>query len=172
MAGVTVAQQRDQAARKATSNVNAETNTDQLRSLIQERLRTVEALHDFAGRQAELVQNREMTSLLSLLANKQRLLEQLQRIERALDPFRQQDPDSRAWPTPRDRLDCQRMAERCEDLLREVIQLEQRSEQELETRRAAGARQLEQVQSAGRATRAYQAVQDRAASRLNLLSED
>ena len=44
-----------------------------------------------------------MTQLLDLLAAKQQMLNDLQRIERGLDPFRSQDPDLRQWPNPESR---------------------------------------------------------------------
>ena len=43
-----------------------------------------------------------MTDLLKLLAAKQTVLDQLQQVERQLDPFRDEDPEARVWRSPAD----------------------------------------------------------------------
>ena len=61
-------------------------------------------------RQMEFVADGEMTQLLDVLAAKQRVLGNLQRVERGLDPFRGQDPETRVWRSTEARAECCRAA--------------------------------------------------------------
>jgi flagellar biosynthesis/type III secretory pathway chaperone len=67
--------------------------TDLLAQLIQSKLDCLSQLRRMGDKQLELVKADRITELLDLLAAKQRLLAELRRIERGLDPFRDQDPD-------------------------------------------------------------------------------
>ncbi len=51
----------------------------------------------------ELIDQGNVSGLLDLLAIKQKPLHDIQRIEKALDPFRAQDPESRQWSSAEDR---------------------------------------------------------------------
>ena len=69
--------------------------TDQLSGWMDRKQGLLSQLRQLAHRQVESVKQADMSHLLGLLAAKQRLLQELQEIERRLDPFRDQDPQSR-----------------------------------------------------------------------------
>ena len=77
--------------------------TEQLAELIRRRHAALIGLRDLGQRQLELIEADQMGPLLTLLAGKQRLLGDLQTTERALDPFRRQDPAARQWQNPAER---------------------------------------------------------------------
>jgi hypothetical protein len=147
-----------------------ESETDLLAALIDQKRDCLGRMRDLGSRQLELVRGGEMTALLDVLAAKQRLIGQLQRIERALDPFRNQDADTRHWRTPDDRQRCAARLAECESLLAEIIRREKQGENELTLRRDAAARQLQGAHIAAQARGAYVATAPRGMSQLDLLS--
>ena len=131
------------------------TETDRLTELVAAKLQVVELLLGLARRQLELAERAEMTAILKLLAAKQTVLDHLQRLERELDPYRGQNPDSRVWRSSDDRQRCQAQADRCGKLLGEAMALEKQGEAVLLQRRQAAAEALEDAQSAADAATAY-----------------
>lgn len=145
--------------------------TEQLAQLIHEKLAVVEQIHCLTRRQRELVDRGEMTDLLTLLSSKQVLLTQMQTIEKGLDPYRREDPQSRTWNDPRERRECAAQAERCESLLAEIVQLERESEQRMTKKREKVASQLVHAHSAEEATHAYGTPHTRAGRGIDLVSD-
>jgi hypothetical protein len=129
--------------------------TDVLAGLIARKLKCLRELHELAERQRGFVDGGEMTSLLKVLAVKQRLLESLQQIERELSAFRNQDPEARRWRTPADRLRCAEHLKACERLLAEIIEREKQCEHVMVRRRDEVVVQLQGTQMASRARSAY-----------------
>jgi hypothetical protein len=128
-------------------------------------------MRDIGRRQLEVIDGGDMTSLLDLLSVKQRMLVQLQRIERTLEPFRSQDPEQRQWRTPQHRQACRGQIQQCEGLLAEIMSQEKVCESALRHRRDQAAVQLQDVQLAGRARGAYAAESQQPSSQLDLSSE-
>lgn len=146
-------------------------DTDLLAELIRGRLVCLTKLRDMGRKQMEFVEGGQTTELLDLLAAKQRVFGDLQRIERRLAPFRDQDPDQRRWRTPDQREECARRLDECDALLGEIVIQEKRSAKELTRRRDDLTSQLEAMRRAGRARGAYTAESRMPASRLDLTSE-
>ena len=144
--------------------------TDLLAQLIAKKHDVLDQLRQLARRQAQLITEGEMVKLLAILASKQMLLSELQRIERALDPFREQDPDSRRWRSAEDRLRTRQLVERCQGLLDEIMLLEKQGETELLQRRDAAAQRLQGMHTASEARSAYLQPAD-GPRRLDLSSE-
>jgi hypothetical protein len=145
--------------------------TDTLAELIRQRQACLRSLRDLGRRQLELIEAGELSYLLTLLAGKQRLLTQLQDAERALDPFRQQDPASRTWRSAEARQQCARLAADCDSLLAEIVDQEREGEAAMSRRRDQTAASLEHVHSAGAARGAYAAEAGAARRHLDLSSE-
>jgi flagellar biosynthesis/type III secretory pathway chaperone len=119
-----------------------------------------ECLVQLAGlvrRQQTLIEAEEMTHLLDVLAAKQRLLHELEKIERALDPFRGQQPAERRWASPDDRQRCATELDDCRRLLAEIVAQERLCESDLSRRRDQAAEQLQGSHRARDARRAYTA---------------
>jgi len=146
-------------------------DTRSLAELIHRKRQCLLSLHTVGQKQLELVRGGTMTELLDLLAAKQQVLLQLQGVERDLDPFRAQDPDSRTWPSPESRGACAAELAECEALLADIVRQERASEQELIRRRDAAGAQLAGAQAAGRAQRAYLDHATDPPAHLDLVSE-
>lgn len=146
-------------------------NTDRLAKLIALKHDVLAHLHALAQRQLAVIAADEVDRLMSLLAEKQKLLHQLERIERTLDPFRQQDADARLWRTPQQRRQCQVIADRANILLAELMQLEKQAEAGLIASRDTTAHELQAASSALAARQAYVAAPAAPSQGLDLVSE-
>ncbi|MDX1947341.1 MAG: hypothetical protein SFU86_18210 [Pirellulaceae bacterium] len=131
--------------------------TDRLADLVTARLQMLELLAQLAGRQLSLVRDGQMSDLMKLLAAKQTVLNQLQQVEKLLDPFRQQDPERRVWRSDADRRRCQAAATRCDELLTATMDLERQGEAHMLIRRDAAASALAGMHAAAAASAAYAA---------------
>ena len=146
-------------------------DTDTLAELIRSKRECLVRIRDLGRRQVELIEAVDMTGLLDLLAVKQRSLMKLQQIEKALDPFRDQDPDSRRWRTPELRHRCSRQLQECETLLSEIVGREKTAEETLSLRRDQAAQRLQGAHLAGQARQAYVPEVPSQLNQLDLLSE-
>jgi flagellar biosynthesis/type III secretory pathway chaperone len=129
--------------------------TEILAGLIDKKYEVLSALRQLARVQVDVVRDGDMTRLMKLLATKQNLLHHLQSVERQIDPFRNQDPESRPWSSPRRRQQVRDMTTRCESLLNEIMLVERQCESELVVRRDAAATRLQGIHSVTQATAAY-----------------
>ncbi len=129
--------------------------TDILAQLIRAKRECLLQLRELGRRQLDLIDADDITSLLDILAAKQRPLVQLQRIERALDPFRNQDPEQRRWRSLGDRCHCAEQVQQCETLLGEIVSQERCSEGSMVRRRDEAAQRLQGAHLAGQACGAY-----------------
>lgn len=132
-----------------------ERSTTRLAELIAKRRRCLEQLVALGQRQADLIALGNMADLMRLLAAKQQLIVALQSLEKELAPYHDDDPDERRWASPEERARCAADADRCRQLIHEVMTLEQSGERQLTVRRDEAAVQLRSVQSAGRIREAY-----------------
>lgn len=147
------------------------THTETLASLIAQKLQLVELLARLSHAQVDLIGSGDMTKLLPVLGAKQQLLSQMQQLEQALAPFRNEDPDHRQWISPAAREKCRSDAERSEQLLAEIMVLERESEAEMIQRRDETARRLEEMESSSRAHTAYFDIPVPAASHFDMSSD-
>jgi hypothetical protein len=147
--------------------------TLQLEEIIQNKLHILEQLWQLCQQQQQWILESHWERLLHVLAAKEQLLRQLQSVERRLDPFRHEDPESRVWSSPEARARCRQMVQRCESLLAEILSWERQGEQELLRRRDAIAAQLEALDRHASACRAYLPVHEQAVcgQQLDLTSE-
>jgi hypothetical protein len=131
------------------------TNTRQLAELVEQKHACLVQLLEIGARQEELIQAGDMTQLLRVLTSKHSLIAALQRIERDLTPFRDQDPQTRVWSSAEARADCAEKAALCRELLDDVVRQEKFNESLLLKQREAVADRLGQVHAAARASGAY-----------------
>ncbi len=145
--------------------------TDLLADLLTRKHRCLVELREMGLRQLEFVRKGEINRLLDLLSAKQSAMVQLQRIERELDPFRDQEPESRQWRTPADRRRCAEFLTQCETILAEIIGQEKRSESELVRRRNEVATQLQGAYTASKAHGAYTSAPGPEGVRFDVVSD-
>jgi len=132
-----------------------EYDTDVLAALVAAKLKILELLAQLARKQLALADQGQTTDLLKLLAAKQTVLAQLQHVERRLDPFRSQDPETRIWRSALDRQRCQEQAARCDELLAETMGVEKQGEAAMLRRRDHAASVLAGASAAADAQAAY-----------------
>jgi hypothetical protein len=133
--------------------------TEQLAELIRKKHQVLMQLREICRRQADLVAGGEIADLLKLLAGKQTLIAGLQKMECDLKPFYAQNPEARVWRSPADRARCATLAEECNSLLEEVVNLEKQGAERMNARKSEVAEQLQQVHAAAHVRSAYQAQQ-------------
>ena len=88
--------------------------TDILTELVARKLKVLLQLRELTLRQSVLVAADDLDTHLRVLGAKQRLLEEVQRLDAGLARFRDEDPDQRLWRSEDDRLRCRRAAEHLE----------------------------------------------------------
>jgi len=135
--------------------LEARMQTEYLASLIDQKLAILEQMRQLSRVQQEHVANGEITHLLQILAAKQGLIVDLRATERKLDPYREQDPETRTWRSEEAREHCRLVSQRCDQLLGEVMQLEKQCEDALKQRRDSCAERLRDLQSGVAAHAAY-----------------
>jgi len=145
--------------------------TDILFELIRSKRNCLEQILVMGRRQMELIELDQMAALLDLLASKQRALTELQQIERQLDPFRNQAPESRCWRSEEARRQCADELQSCAALLAEIIGGEKRAERAMVHRRDKAAAQLQGMHKAGRARASYTRPSATAVSQIDLCSD-
>jgi transposase len=129
-----------------------------LANAIARKAQLLELLRKLGVAQLSLVGEGDMSRLMQVLASKDSLLQQLQAIEREIDPFRDEDPERRRWASPELRQACRNDAERCAALLAEIVALDKQSEAEMSLRRDATAAQLLGMYGSQEAQGAYVAA--------------
>jgi flagellar biosynthesis/type III secretory pathway chaperone len=133
--------------------------TDLLANLMDRKHEVLVQLHQLSQQQrARVDEGHDVSELLGLLAAKQTLLDKLNTLERQLDPFRRQDPESRDWRSADERRRCSRVAGRCQSLMGEILELERHAEMELRRRRDRTAERLKAVSNGAAARAAYAAA--------------
>ena len=140
-----------------TTTAAPATGTVRLAALVSGKRQVLELLVRLSRRQLELIAGGDTSALVKLLTAKEKVLAQLQVLERQLDPFRSEDPDQREWPSPAARAACQQEADRANALLTEAMQLEREAEAAMIGRRDAAAAALASAQVASDAAAAYAA---------------
>ncbi|REJ67445.1 MAG: hypothetical protein DWQ31_10930 [Planctomycetota bacterium] len=129
--------------------------TNQLADLIDQKHACLMQLREVGIRQLEIARGGELEVLMQLLAGKQRLIDQLTRIEQQLKPYRGQDPEQREWSSAAARERCAAVATECEGLLRAIVQQEQQSTSELTRRRDDAEHRLQGAHIASTVHQAY-----------------
>lgn len=135
---------------------HATNSTTELAALIAAKTQLVEILVRLGKRQIALIGEAETTALIKLLSAKQTVLAQLQAVERKLDPFRAENPETRQWPSAAARAACQAEADRCNAMLAEAMELDRSAEASMRQKRDATATALESVQTAEGTRSAYE----------------
>ena len=130
-------------------------STEQLARLVSAKLQVLKILVQLSQRQLDRLDTAEMTDVIKLLTAKQTVLGQLQTLEHELEPYRSDDPDQRAWPSPAARAACQAEATEANALIARSLELEQRAEVALRARRDAAGEALSALQTATDARAAY-----------------
>ncbi|HEV7282503.1 MAG TPA: hypothetical protein VGN57_20030 [Pirellulaceae bacterium] len=129
--------------------------TDLLADLMTQRLGTLDELVKLARRQRELAQEGSLVGVVEALNAKQPLVDQLLAIERALDAYRDDDPEARVWRSDELRSRTRRMGELSQPLLAETLTIENECERLLTVLKEDVGTQLGASQGVDLARRGY-----------------
>ncbi len=130
-------------------------DTELLAELAGRRHDCLTQLHALSRRQLELIDVEDMSTLLGVLAAKQRLLGELQELDRGMDPFRGQEPETRRWRTPEARQRCAELIARSQALFAEIIACEKQGESRMQSHRDQAAVRLQGANAGAQARSAY-----------------
>ncbi len=111
--------------------------TEHLSELVERQLQILSSLKILATQQAECLGADDVELLLSLIARKQPLIEELLQIQMELTVFQGQDPEQRVWSDAAKRIRCKEMLASCEQIHQEIVCLESSALGELEAHRNA-----------------------------------
>lgn len=129
--------------------------TDLLADLMAQRLGTLDELVKLARRQRELAQEGSLVGVVEALTAKQPLVDQLLAIERALDAYRDDDPETRVWRNEEVRNRTRRISELSQPLLVETLAIENECERLLTILKEDVGSQLRMSQGVDVARRGY-----------------
>lgn len=146
-------------------------DTQHLAALIDNKHAVLRRLREVAQRQLALAVGGDPRPLVSLLAVKQKLLDELTSTERDLNPYREQDPQQRQWPSPQSRERCAAVSQACRDLLAEVMDLDRRATEQLRQRQQQTKVQIDAAEQAAQARSAYFASAAPAPQQFDVASE-
>lgn len=139
-------------------------DTDQLAELITKKYKCLTEIRDMGFRQRRYVEAGQMSELIKLLGAKQILINRLGQLERAMDPFRAEDPDARVWRSSEDRVKCRTISEDCDAILSEILEAERQSETTLQAQREETEKQLQGSHASTVTRQGYAESQPRAGS--------
>ena len=142
--------------------------TDELAELIAKKHRCLTELREMGTRQHKCIEAGQMSDLIKVLGAKQSLINRLGQIERAMDPFRAEDPEARTWRSPEDRAECRKVSEECDAILAEILEGERESEAVLRVRRDETAEKLQGSYASSVARAGYAEAQPRGSSQIDL----
>ena len=145
--------------------------SDQLAELVERRQRYLLLMRDLGVQQMTLIESGDMTALLRVLGAKQRVMAELERAERALDPFRAQSAEERVWRSPELRERCRQQLDESAALLAEILNQEKQGEGLLVRRRDEAAERLAGSHFSHHAHTAYHTLPGTNISQLDLASE-
>lgn len=146
--------------------------TDQLEQLIIEKHKVLEQLHTLSRYQLQLASSLDhVEDLMRVVAAKQTLIDQLLNLDEQLNPFRDQDPESRNWRNPADRQRVSEIARNSKVLLDELKQFENQSEQRVREKRDEVSAQLQASQKSTSTLEGYASSQPEMVSQFDLTSE-
>lgn len=129
--------------------------TDRLAELVRRKHACLVQLLDLGSQQCAVVNGGDVNDLLRILGAKQLLIQTMQELETGLNPFREQDPESRQWRNSADRDACGKLLAQCDQLFRTILEQERASESQLRRRRDETALQLHESRAAAEIRGAY-----------------
>ncbi len=127
-------------------------------------------LESFASRQRALVTGDDVGPLLSLLANRQRLSEQMAQLGEVLKPIRRDWQGYREALEPADRAEAERLLGETEGRLKRMIEGDEHDARVLSVRKQAVARTLRATHASSQAVSAYRTPTNRS-GRLDCVDE-
>ena len=126
-----------------------------LLQIVQAQIPLLEQMLRLSEKQLNLVQLSDMTLLLQLLAQKQKVYEMFEALRRQLDPYQDIKPQDRKWESEQERLDCEAAIQTSKELLAAIMELDRQSESDLARQKDEIQRQMRKMDTSGKAAVVY-----------------
>jgi hypothetical protein len=123
--------------------------------LIRKKEAILRRLYLISVRQLEIVRRSDITALIQHLGQKQRVIDEFEEVESQLAPYRDAAPEKRKWKNETERLETAAAVERCAIVLREIIQNDTTSTEEVAAQRHEFETQLRQLRQSSKVISAY-----------------
>ena len=120
------------------------TDSEHLFQLVGQKLERLEQLHAWSGNQMQYVETEDMGAILEILAARQRLLIEIEGIDRQIAGYHVDDPEERVWPTRKMREQCRERISQCDRLVRETLEHDRIAAERLTEKKSAAKQQLQQ----------------------------
>ncbi len=130
-------------------------NSEFFSDLIRAKEKILERLLPISERQLKLVREGDVSLLLQLLGQKQKMFDEFEKIERRLAPHRDVPPESRRWKSEKERVDTEAAIARCTERLAEILRLDEQSMQEMSEQKTAVEEQVRRLHQGSRLHAAY-----------------
>ena len=137
------------------------TDSEHLFQLMGQKLERLEQLHICSGNQMQYIDAEDMGAILEILAAKQRLLIEIEGIDRQIAQYHVDDPEDRVWPSPEMREQCRERISRCDRLVRETLEHDKLAEQCLTEKMNTAKQQLQQYTDTAHVQGAYRQQKSR-----------
>ncbi|MDR1491586.1 MAG: hypothetical protein LBT05_02515 [Planctomycetaceae bacterium] len=131
------------------------TDTEQFFQLIQKKRERLICIRELSQRQLQYVGEENLGALLELLAAKQRLLIEIEGVDKHLAKYREDDPEKRVWSSPEMRQQCRETAAQCDILIRKILEIDGLAGRQLTEKKEAAGRSLKQLDNSARVQNAY-----------------
>ena len=131
------------------------THAEQLYQLVQQKKGYLEQLHNCSKNQIPYVETDNMEAILEILAAKQRLLLEIESLDRQIAQYHVDDPEDRVWPSLEMREQCRVMISHSDHLVRETLELDRFAEQCLLDKKNTAQQQLQQFVDQSQVQNAY-----------------
>ena len=138
-------------------------SADRVLELLTRQRLLYEHLDGMSRQQTELISTGQAESLLSLLGKRQQIINQLNDIQRALEPFRAVWDQTIAGMDDASREQASQMVKETEQVLSRIIAQDEQDRSQLEKAKDAVGNQLSQAKQGGAAVNAYRAAAQGAA---------
>ncbi|MDR1385157.1 MAG: hypothetical protein LBJ67_15105 [Planctomycetaceae bacterium] len=131
------------------------TDTKRFFQLVRKKHEWLIRIRECSRRQLQYVGEENLGALLELLAAKQKLLLEIEGVDKELAIYRVDDPEERVWSSPEIRRQCRETVTQCDTLIREILDTDGLAEQQLTEKKEAAGRQLKQLDNSARVQKAY-----------------
>ena len=136
----------------------------QLSELIDQRWAALNDLLALGRLQTEAIDAGRMTDLMRILSQKQKPLNHLSELAKALAPTADQDPSTRRWDSEEARTSCRRRQAECHEMHLELLAVEAACETALQENRNSIQSELDQLNASHQAAQRYAPQQSSASS--------
>ncbi len=129
----------------------------ELLELLKQQHQLLRLLEVYGHEQIELIAGDQMTALLELLTEKQRVLECFGDLQQKLAPVLVEDPSLRNWPDPTERQSAKELHAECQRMLKGILEQEAQCEAQMQVGRTRLLERMSFLQQATFAVNAYEA---------------